>query len=466
MVSLYHERLFNVKKRLARNGKKIFPAFLIFLCIYVLGASVQAFHVNTDMAKADQLDYLSRAISLKTDLYKNIADGNRMPVYLYLLSFLYHPGLPMEEYFQRGKIFNIILSVLLLSILYVIFRIYLDGKESETILLITGFTVFMPRAGYIQCELLFYFLNFCAFMHFWGCLQKPRFWMAVRTGLLAGLGYLTKASVLPAVAWFVVCYFIASIAVPIYKEIVNKINRKLIFGQNHIIKNVLFLGVFILIFLMTVSPYIRMNNKVFGHYFYNVNSTFYIWYDSWDEVVQGTRAHGDRVGWPQMPSEEIPSATKYWQEHNLSQILVRLAHGFITITTNAMVGLGYAQYFCIYLFIGVLAIIKRYEAFDEYLKRDNNLAVAISLVSYFLLYFLLYIFGAAIFKGPRHLLAQYLPALFILFYFLTRFGFSYYSQKIKCQITMREIHIVVFWLLVLDLMFHLPYKLYVVFAGW
>jgi hypothetical protein len=454
-----------VEKKFTLNTTKII-LIVIFLSSYVLGASVQAFYVNTNMDKADQSDYMARAIKLKAGSYKNITDGNRMPVYPYLLSFLYHPGMSMQEYFRKGKIFNIILSIILLFILYIIFRSYLEGPEAKVLLLIIAFMVFMPRAGYIQCELPFYFLTFCAFLLYWGCLRQPRWWMAASAGLVTGLCYLTKASILPGLVWFVGCYLVINIGMPIFKGISKNFHEKTIVQHNHIWKNMVYLGAFILIFLLTVSPYIRMNKKIFGQYFYNVNSTFYVWYDSWDEVVQGTRAYGDRVGWPQMPAEEIPSATKYWQDHTLSQILARLGHGFIIVTTNAMGGFGYAQYFCIYLFICILAISRRYEAFVEYLKQDRNYAVAISLALYFLLYFLLDIFGAPIFKGPRHPLAQYLPALFIMFYFLSKFGFSYFSEKFRFQFTMREVHVGVFCLLVLDLVFMAPYRLYMVFGGW
>lgn len=60
-------------------------------------------------------------------------------------------------------------------------------------------------------------------------------------------------------------------------------------------------------FLVVVFPYIRTSKERFGRYFYNVNSTFYMWYDSWDEAERGTKAHGDRDGWPNMPADQIPS---------------------------------------------------------------------------------------------------------------------------------------------------------------
>jgi hypothetical protein len=453
-----------LENRFSRNAKIILTVF--FLSMYVIGASVQAFYVNTDMSKADQSDYLSRAISLKTDLYKNMTEGNRMPAYPYLISYLYHPGLSMAGYFQRGKIFNIILSVLLLFPLYIIFKSYLSSLEAQVLLLITAFTVFMPRAGYVQCELLYYFLNFCTFVLFWGSLKKPRLWITASAGLLAGLSYLTKAAMLPAVGWFVVCYFIIHIAGPVFQDVAKKIYQKTNLYRGQVWKNILFLGAFVLIFAVTITPYIRVNKQVFGTYFYNVNSTFYIWYDSWDEVVKGTRAHGDRQGWPQMPAEEIPNAGKYLQEHTVSQVLARLGNGFIIITTNALGGFGYAQYLCIYLFICIYAIMSQYGAFKEYLKHNNNAGMAISLCSYFLGYFLLYGFGGVIFKGPRHPLAQYVPLLFTMFYFLARFGPSYYSQKFKYLFTMREIHFIVINILMLDLAFHIPYKLYQIFLGW
>ena len=166
-------RYLEVEDKFSLNRVKIILT-VVFLSIYVIGASVQAFYVNTDMDKADQADYLSRAISLKADLFKNMSDGNRMPLYPYLLSFVYHPGMSMEEYFRRGKIFNIILSILLLFALYLIFRGYLEGPESKVLLLIIGFTVFMPRAGYVQCELLFYFLVFCGFVTVLGLFKEAQ----------------------------------------------------------------------------------------------------------------------------------------------------------------------------------------------------------------------------------------------------------------------------------------------------
>jgi hypothetical protein len=427
---------------------------------------VQGFYVNTDMAMADQEDYLSRAIGMKADLFDHMTEGNKTPFYPFLLTFLYSPGMSMESYFRRGKIFNVLLSVLLLFILYAIFRGFLHDTEAKILLLIAAFTVFMPRAGYIQSELLFYFLTFVAFLLFWGCLQKPGWLKAGGAGGVAGLGYLTKASLLPGVLWFVACYILVGIVVPMGRSLAAGMKKKVTVRQPSIVLNMLYLLCFVAIFLLTVKPYIEVNKRIFNQYFYNVNSTFYVWYDSWDEVVTGTRAHGDRAGWPTMPLEDIPSAGKYWQEHTIPQILGRLVQGLVITTTNALGGFGYAQYFCIYLVICILAIIKQRERIHDYLKRDSNYIIVLSIISYFMFYYMLYVFGAVIFKGPRHPLGQYLPAMFVMFYLLSKLGYSHYSRKLGCQFNLREVHIVVFCLLMLDLIFNMPYKLYKVFGGW
>ena len=51
-------------------------------------------------------------------------------------------------------------------------------------------------------------------------------------------------------------------------------------------------------------------------------------------------------------------------------------------------------------------------------------------------------------------------------YFLLKLEFKYYSQAMSCQFDMRKINIIVLGLLVLDLIFNMPYKIFAVFNGY
>ena len=81
-------------------------------------------------------------------------------------------------------------------------------------------------------------------------------------------------------------------------------------------------------FFATTSPYLIENYIKFNkNIFYNVNTTFYVWYDSWEQVESGTKKYGDRVGWPDIDESLIPSASKYLQSHTVNEIIERLFFG-------------------------------------------------------------------------------------------------------------------------------------------
>ena len=48
-------------------------------------------------------------------------------------------------------------------------------------------------------------------------------------------------------------------------------------------------------------------------------------------MVDGVRANNDRVGWPTMEDDELPSLKKYVSEHSLSDVFERFLYGFKSI---------------------------------------------------------------------------------------------------------------------------------------
>lgn len=403
------------------------PLLLAFVALfYLYGVRQQFLYVNTDMSRTDQAAYLNAAESLKTSSYTALTDRNRMPVYPFLLSLLYEPGLSDEAFFARGKLLNIGLSLLILPLLFWIFRRYFPLFTAVNLFLIHTFTLYMFKAAYTQAELLFYLLNFVSFLLMCYLLWQPAWrdsWKtAVFTGILLGVTHLTKASILPGLALFVGAAFLQAIFKQ-FKDRVSSLNMR------QLVRDLAVPALVILFFLLTILPYIQNSKERFGHYFYNVNSTFYIWYDHWDEVETGTKAHGDRLGWPDMPSEEIPSASKYFQEHSAAQILERFFSGFLVILITTTHSYGYLTYLC--LLAGVvltLALVNRQRTMAIIRKYPF---VTLFVSGFFGAYSLLYAWYWPISSGNRFILALFSPVMFTLAFVMYQLFEKQLSLKIS-----------------------------------
>ena len=383
---------------------------LIIVGLYWYGAVEQLARVNTDSNSTDQSAYMDYARSLNESNYTFISGRNRMPVYPSLQSMFYRPDMTDETFFTRGKYINLVLSLGLLAGLAIVFRQFFSWFHSLNLLLIVAFTVFIFKAGYFQAELLFYFLNFCLFLLMWKFLQRISWRLAILTGIIAGLAHLTKASILPGLVIFMVLAGVkwGWVTLRSRHSSGDAIPTKVILS--HLLA-VLLVGAF---FLITVFPYINTSKRVFGHYFYNVNSTFYIWYDSWEEAKQGTRAHGDRVGWPDMPPEEIPSMSRYLREHTLQQITGRFIDGGQMVRNSVKHSYGYFKYIGIYLCLLIIASLRSWRRARKAVM--SNPFLYLFLAIYFAGYILLYFWYAPIISGNRLILAQFIPFMFTVSY--------------------------------------------------
>jgi hypothetical protein len=329
----------------------------IFIAVYWNGAVKQLSRVNTNMNSTDQGAYMNYARKLYESDYRYKGGRNRMPVYPFIQSLFYHPAMSDEFFFTQGKYVNLILSLVILAGLTLIFQKFFDKLLTINLMLIFGFTVFMFKAPFFQAEILFYFLNFCLFLLMWLFLERPSWIIAILIGIVAGFAHLTKASILPGFLIFLVTLVIKSIWIYFQKRKTN--SPKVTF--NYLTSYILVIPLIGMFFLATVFPYILTSKRVYGHYFYNVNSTFYMWYDSWKEAKQGTRAHGDRKGWPDMPPEEIPSMAQYLNEHSAQQILYRFVKGGRDVFDNVANSYGYFKYFIIFMIALIVSIINQRE---------------------------------------------------------------------------------------------------------
>lgn len=386
----------------------IMPLAIFFAVLYWNGAKMQLMWINTNMGATDQSAYMEFAWRMYESGYTYLGGYNRTPFYPFLQSLFYHPGLSDELFFEQGKYRNLFLSYGILFSLFFIFRHYFSWLQAFTLTAITAFTIFIFKAGFFQTELLYYFINFILFSLMWRLIQQLSWRFAILTGIVAGLAHLTKASVLPGLLLFIALAMIKWTWVLYQERKASNVNNEEYLSWTQL----LMIPLVGILFLMVISPYIVNSKRVFGHYFYNVNSTFYMWYDSWEEATAGTKAHGDRVGWPDMPSEDIPSMGKYLQEHTTTQIITRFLRGGWDMFADAGTSYGYAKYVLLYLFICALAIYRFRDR--AYLTVKENSFLSLFLVLYFAGYLTLYAWYYPIVKGNRLILSQFLPFMFTL----------------------------------------------------
>jgi len=371
------------------------------LALYLYGAQRQMTTVNTTM-QVDQQGYMNYARELRASGYTYRGDRNRMPLYPALQSLFVRSGEAPWDSFARGRLVNIGLSVVLLGVIFAAARVYFGGYYAYNLTLVCAFLVFIFKAPYFQCELLFYTLNLISFLLMTRMLVRPTLPAALAGGVALALAYLTKASVLPGLLLFVV-FFVVRVALGCPRRRRANPARLRALGL---------LAGFLALFLLVLSPYLLTSKRVYGRYFYNVNLTFYFWCDSWDEAERGPKAHGDRTGWPDLPREEIPSFAKYVREHDGSDVVERLGAGLRRLWRLTSAGYGWDRYLGVYLlYAAVMAVVARRRAWR--LLRRYWLVLAFW-AAFIGLYIVLYAWYVPIANGVRLILALFLPTVFVL----------------------------------------------------
>ena len=430
---------------------------------YVTGATEHARRINTSKARGDQSGYLWDAQNVYANWHGTspaslIGERNRMPLYAAFLAAFWRPSMTNDDFFERAKTWNIYLSLGLLAILAAIFARHLPPLPSTNLTLIVAFGYFIFKAGYAQAELLFYFLFFVTFVLLWQFLTRPAtrrsmFLRAVAAGGVAALAHLTKAALLPLVGIFVVA---CAIDAAWQGRVDPKATLPRLAGA----------VVVCVAFFLVLSPYLRTNKRAFGHYFYNVNTIFYMWYDDWPQASIGTIKHGDGVGWPAMPVEELPSASRYWKEHTMSQIAGRIGAGFSDMVDRSYHTYWYFKYVVLYLACAIAVVLKRRREMTEEVCRQP------ASFAFLVLYAVVYLIGIA-FYAPvsgtgttRFLIAHLTPLFFILSAFLTADPFRNTEWTAAgARLTLQHVHLLVFVSLAFDIAFVIWPRLMTTYGG-
>lgn len=441
-----------MKKRIIKFSLTalIFAAFTI---VFFSAVSYHIDNVNTKYYVGDQQNYINIAKKMHTSKYTYLGDRNRMPIYPFIQALFYKQDMNDEGFFRQGKYINAFLAFSILVFLLFIFRKYFRLFYSINLILVLTFTVFIFKAGYFQCEVLYYFLSFLSFLAILYLLINPDWKKALACGVITGIAYLAKASALPALLLFLV-FVIVKFLILLFLRLLHKSS---ISYKDNFLKNLSCLLLVSIAFLLTVHFYISDNKQIFGRYFYNVNSTFYFWYDSWGEAEEGTRSYGDTNGWPDMPPDQIPSMQKYFQEHSIEEIFKRVISGVIIVLKKAYRSHGWFKYCYIYLSAFFLIFVLN---FNKVKKDFRKYFYVVSYVfAYFISYMLLYGWYAPVSRanwpliyGDRLILSGFIPFLFVVSIFITRYSkgifLSYGEDKKVSFITI--FNVLILYLIVPD----------------
>jgi hypothetical protein len=411
---------------------------VVAVSFYWYGAETYLLEKNTSKDTIDQGAYMSITQMIydrlhgtqyffdkqyRLEQFPYTHDGARMWLYPFLQLQSFHPPMSDEDFFRVGKYFNVKFSLFLLAIVGVLLFRTLSPLVATNLLLIYAFTIFMPKAGAFQVELLYYAAFFICFLCMWRMLRYPSWKLAFGTGVALGITQYTKYAIMPGLFIYILVFGLQQV----YGFFM--INRKAAihrFGM---------LVVTLLVFLLILSPNLYENKKKFGVYFYNVNSIFYMWYDSWNEIAQGTRAHDDRIGWPTMPEKDIPTFRKYVDEHGWRHVLLgRPRQGLSNTWALVTQSYGWQYYFLAFFVLSATLAIVRLPILRQYIGPQ---LFSIGFLMLFLgLYIGLTFWWVAAQQSMRFIMFLPMPLLYVL----ARFTDGLEPVRIQWAVKRMNIH--------------------------
>ena len=380
---------------------------LFFLVLYLDIAQKQS-RRNHDLTRSDQRAYMNFAKKAYESRLQYTGNRNRMPLYPWIQALFYSPQMDDETFFQQGKRLNVALSLVCLLALGIAFFAKFSKLYAFYAILAIAFLVFAIKSPYFQVEILFYTLFGLAFMLSLDTLISPKWRKSIGVGVLFALAHFSKASALPGLFIFISSYGVLFLS--------RLFSRSLNRGQA---RQILYYALTpLVVFMVLLFPYFQESKEKYGTYFYNVNTTFYMWYDSWNEVENGTRLAGDRRGWPDMPDEEIPSLSKYLREHTTDDIIERFRNGAAALLRSGCHNSNYSFGYCSQVGLSLLILALGLPLLFKGIRRrkgNKNMHIVWYVLLFFLLYALSFVWYAPIIgSGHRAILSLGIPLLWTI----------------------------------------------------
>jgi hypothetical protein len=310
------------------KARAALAALLPVLVVFYWDVAQHFSALNHDWKNSDQGIFITFAYEVAASGYTFTGGRNFMPLYPFLLAPLLDSSQAFFENFDIAKTFNILLSMGLIAGFFLLSKVHLARGQALLLALLAAFSLYIYKAPYSQPEVLFYFLFFAAFLLSCRLIVRPGWKTAALLGLSLAAAHLTKASALPLAAQ--VLTTLAGLALAAILRRGRDTGVQLAAPRAYLLS----LALVALVFVAALWPYISESRARYGQYFYNVNTTFYAWYDTWREATEGTRAYGDGVGWPELPADQIPSPSRYLQTHSAAEIGARFWRGIQNQASN------------------------------------------------------------------------------------------------------------------------------------
>ena len=429
MAALYGQTLFfylRQRMKLRLSGKWFVAlAFFVIGVLYYDAAARHADTVNVDPIHSDQQVYISLAKKVRLLNFSYTGARNQTPLYPFLQALFYNPELSNEEYFAVGKQVNIILSLVLLFVLFYIFRCYFSLHRCVILTLIVAFSLFIFKSPYFTAEIMYYSLSFLAFLGMGWMLISPSISTGIYTGIALGFAYYTKATILPAFVLFSIIFITKEIWV-ITQRGGSQIwgcgarptppNLNITAGNPRVpmyIRNWVSFSVVVVVFLGILFPYLQESKNIFGHYFYNQNSTFFIWYDDFYAAKADSELYGYGQHWPDLPPDEIPGFQNYIREHSLRNIVDRFVYGFGVQLNHVKSPYNRISFPLVYLLI--LALVAAQNIRSAWRNIVKYRFVVGFVILNFIAYIVLFAWYAPVAGGPRFLYTLFVPYMFSVF---------------------------------------------------
>jgi hypothetical protein len=398
----------------------------IVLAVHLISAAITIRHSNQDPVASDQGAEMWLAATGRDDVFPQRTDGVRHPLWSWIARCVYTED--QAAFFARGKWLNTFLCVIFLAGLALVVARWLDPLATANLLLLSSLGVLLVRGTYFQPEPLYYVLFFLAIVLAWRILQGGSLWLYAAFGIICGLAFLAKPSLLPFLIVFCLAFCLRVFLALWSGDTEWRVPRSLA-------------GMVIAFAIVAVMllPLALFSEKYFGSPLFNYTK-YWMWMDDFmTEAWPFQDRYPGRAQLEQLPEEEKPSPRLYFQKHSLDEALKRLGSGSWQVLARFFFPEGKLRWSALFwrspekkweqplahrgfylMLLGALCallVAAAGSAFKQLLARPGNIAGLCFAVALGVIYLLLYGWYWPIGRGDRFMGSLWIPSVFALTWF-------------------------------------------------